>query len=127
MKARCLNRNNPYFHKYGGAGVSVCDEWLDFANFLRDMGDRPSREFTLDRIANAKVYSKATCRWATREEQQNNRDCVKKYRVGDREGSAAQWARWLGVQSSTVYYHLKMGKTMEQIVASRKAATHIAT
>lgn len=73
MVARCTSPTSGGYSYYGGRGVTVCDRWLEsFENFLEDMGERPDGK-TLDRIDDALVYSKATCRWATRKEQQRNR------------------------------------------------------
>lgn len=73
MKARCLNKNHRQFKDYGGRGIGISDRWLDsFENFLADMGERPVGR-TLDRINNDLGYSKSNCRWATREEQNNNK------------------------------------------------------
>ena len=49
MIQRCTNPNNHAFHYYGGSGVRVCEDWLDFSNFYRDMGDRPEG-MTIERI-----------------------------------------------------------------------------
>ncbi len=79
MKARCLNSNYPQFKDYGGRGVEVCERWMDFANFLEDMGERPEG-LTLDRINNDGDYEPCNCRWATRKEQnQNRRDQKNQY------------------------------------------------
>ena len=72
MKSRCLNPNNPHFHNYGGRGIGVCDDWLLFKNFLRDVGV-PAPGMLLDRIDNDKGYSPDNCRWSTRTEQNSNR------------------------------------------------------
>lgn len=71
MKDRCLNPKNKYYKNYGERGITVCDRWMTFENFLDDMGDR-TKELSLDRIDNNKGYSKENCKWSTRKEQMNN-------------------------------------------------------
>lgn len=72
MMTRCRNPNYVEWHLYGGRGVSVCERWSDFRNFLTDMGERPPR-LTLDRLDPNGNYEPGNCRWATATEQARNR------------------------------------------------------
>lgn len=63
-KQRCLNQNHHAYQLYGAIGITVCDEWKDFTNFLKDMGVRPEGT-SINRINGAMVYSSDTCEWAT--------------------------------------------------------------
>jgi hypothetical protein len=72
MLQRCTNPKRDYYHHYGGRGITVCDRWKIFTNFLEDMGARPTGT-SLDRIDPNKGYYKENCRWATSAEQSSNR------------------------------------------------------
>lgn len=71
MVQRCTNPARRDYPRYGGRGITVCERWLDFRNFLADMGERPEGR-TLDRINNEGNYEPSNCRWATPEEQIRN-------------------------------------------------------
>ena len=72
MRQRCTNPNTAQWLDYGGRGISVCDRWADFRNFLEDMGERPEGK-TLDRWPDKNGnYEPGNCRWATPKEQTEN-------------------------------------------------------
>jgi hypothetical protein len=51
MIHRCENLKDKAFEHYGGRGISVCARWRNsFDDFCDDIGPRPSKEFSLDRI-----------------------------------------------------------------------------
>jgi len=72
MLTRCSNKNQRSYKNYGGRGITVCQEWLSFENFLADMGERPEG-MSLERIDNEQGYNKLNCKWATRQEQSRNK------------------------------------------------------
>lgn len=74
MINRCENPNHDAYPRYGGMGIRVCKRWrVSFANFLADMGPRPTGK-SLDRYPNKfGDYKPGNCRWATPSEQQTNR------------------------------------------------------
>lgn len=77
MRQRCNNPRHHAFQNYGGRGITVCSRWNNFACFVEDMGDRPSDEYTIDRIDNDKGYFPRNCRWATHAEQGENKRAAK--------------------------------------------------
>lgn len=72
MIERCTYPGAVNFARYGGAGITVCEEWKDFSRFLADVGERPAGT-TLDRIDGSLGYAPGNVRWATPLEQARNK------------------------------------------------------
>jgi len=71
MVRRCINPQDKDYPRYGGVGVSVCPEWLDYPTFVADMGE-PVGDETLDRIDTYGNYVRENCRWAGVKTQNRN-------------------------------------------------------
>lgn len=92
MIQRCTNTENPEYKNYGARGISVCDRWINsFDDFVEDMGEKPSKNHSIDRVDNNGNYEPLNCKWSTREEQNRNmrgtssiiKGVTKPRRVGD--------------------------------------------
>lgn len=135
MRHRCYNPNFPYYEAYGGAGITVCERWREkgtgFANFLEDMGSKPEKFMTLDRIDNSKGYSPENCRWATPTEQNNNksnpqfrpRQSADQYRGNHKLLTAhgetktlTEWSNELGISVNAIRARLNYGWSPERII-----------
>lgn len=73
MRFRCLNPNCKQYPNYGGRGIKVCDRWLKFENFFADMGERPGKGYSIDRIDPNGDYEPGNVQWADAKEQYRNR------------------------------------------------------
>lgn len=76
MKQRCFNSNSTAYRYYGGRGITICDYWLGkngFTNFINDMGKRPTKNHSIDRIDNDGNYEPNNCKWSTKKQQIKNR------------------------------------------------------
>ena len=108
MKTRCLNKNRRHYKNYGGRGITICDEWMDFQNFYRDMGECPSG-LTLERIDNDKGYCKSNCKWATSEEQVNNKRTNHFLTYKGKTQTAKQWSEELGISYNVIRQRIYKG------------------
>lgn len=106
MTQRCTNPNNTQWKNYGGRGITVCERWMKFPNFLEDMGEPSTENHSIDRIDNNKGYHKENCRWATSKEQARN---TNKNRVETYNGKTqciADWAQEWGIDQGTLWYRI---------------------
>lgn len=117
IKGRCQNPQNRLYAYYGGRGISVCDAWQDYETFLRDVGRRPSPEYSLDRIDNSKGYEPSNVRWATRTEQQRNKRDNNWLTAGGETMLAIEWSERTGIPLVNIRVRLtRLGWTPEQAV-----------
>jgi hypothetical protein len=100
MRERCRLRPHP---RYGGRGIDVCDRWFNsFADFIADMGQRPTPKHTLERINGEGHYEPNNCKWATWIQQNNNKTGIRKVTINGEADTIANWCRRLGINRDTV-------------------------
>jgi hypothetical protein len=114
---RCTDPSATGYQEYGARGITVCKEWSNFEQFLKDMGARPSNKHSIDRINNDLGYAPGNCRWATREEQANNRSDNLRIEYLGEALTASQWAKKLGLARNTIYNRYHQGLREEALFA----------
>jgi hypothetical protein len=116
MVDRCRNPRCVSYPRYGGRGIRVCDRWMDFAAFLADMGERPSKGHSLDRIDNDGDYEPSNVRWATRAVQMANRHTTIWITYKGRTLPCCEWAKELNLPVTTLGERMQKGWTPEEAV-----------
>lgn len=114
MIQRCSNKNGVYFCDYGGRGISVCERWHKFENFLSDMGEAPP-SLTIDRIDNDGNYEPGNCRWATRKQQVRNRRKSKRVTVFGKDMLFVEACELYGIEYKRAFARItKLGWSPER-------------
>ncbi|HFJ9368552.1 hypothetical protein [Bacillus pacificus] len=121
MKQRCLNPNNDRYKDYGGRGITVCERWLNFENFLEDMGEKPSPEHSLDRIDVNGNYEPSNCKWSDKYEQVDNQRMRKNNTSGYKGVSFdAKRNKYITQKNVRGKKYQKRFDTLEEAIAYRK-------
>lgn len=105
MKERCSNPKNSHWHIYGAKNIRVCESWLSFDCFLKDMGFRPDG-MTLDRIDGNLNYEPGNCRWATPKQQSRNTDRNIWIEWDGRRQTIKDWSAELGLFKDGLKYRI---------------------
>lgn len=108
MKNRCFDKKHMYYGNYGGRGITVCDRWLNFENFILDMYPTYKEGLKLDRINNDGNYEPNNCRWVTQSIQTRNTQKLSKDNTSGYRGVCwhkvkKRWMSSIGVNSKIVY------------------------
>jgi len=125
MIGRCSNDKGKSYKDYGGRGIIICTRWLQsFESFLEDMGNKPSAEYSIDRIDTNGNYEPSNCKWSTRSEQERNKRISKRSTTGypgvmwnKREG---RWRAKITVDDKNI--HVGVFNTISEAIEARKQA-----
>jgi hypothetical protein len=116
MKTRCYNKTSHNYKNYGGRGITYDEKWETFDGFWRDMSSGYADNLTIERINTDKNYYKENCRWATTAEQNNNQRTNINIEIDGVKKTAGAWADVYGINRSTVYYRIKRGLPIQEIL-----------
>ena len=104
MKKRCYDKNHKLYNRYGGRGITICDQWLnDFMAFYNwSMANGYQDDLTIDRIDNDKGYSPDNCRWVTMLEQAQNTSKNVNITYKGKTQTISAWSRETGIPQNTI-------------------------
>lgn len=124
MLTRVRNPKAIEYSKYGGRGISVCERWLAFENFLTDMGRAPSPKHTVDRVDNDGNYEPGNCRWATYGEQRRNASHVVMVEIDGKRLCLKDACALRGVRYKLVHRRISaLGWSVEEAMSCPKKTT----
>jgi hypothetical protein len=113
MLTRCRNPNVLCAKHYSGRGITVCERWQKFENFLADMGEAPAKH-SIDRINNDGNYELENCRWATQAQQMSNMRSNVFIEFQGLRLIRTEWERRLGLGKTTIRERLRKGWTIAE-------------
>lgn len=118
MKDRCYCKSHSEYKRYGARGIEVCDSWKNsFEKFFQDMGPKPTG-FSLERIDYDKGYSPSNCKWASSNEQANNKRINLKINFEGNVFTLAELAKEKNIPYARLYKRIKSGWSIEKAIRS---------
>lgn len=116
MKSRCYNIKSAGYKDYGGRGIVVCEEWKNsFSVFYKDMGDKPEKNYSLERLDVNGNYEKSNCKWGTKEEQdRNRRNNIYIHYKGETK-ILKDWERKTGIPQQTIRKRMIKNLPLEEV------------
>jgi len=124
IKTRCHNHHSRIYAAYGGRGIQLDERWRTFEKFIEDMGPQPSPTHSIDRIDVNAHYTKANCRWATREEQARNKRNIKPLTLNGITQTLTQWSIDSGTPLKRIWERLHNGWPAAAAVFQPKRTEH---
>jgi len=125
MIKRCYDKNEPAYKHYGKRGIKVCDRWLNsYEDFIKDVGPKPTKKHSIDRINNDGNYEKSNCRWTDRTEQSRNQRVREDNTSGCRGVNLHTYTNKWQARISVNYKRINLGffDDLEDAIKARKEA-----
>lgn len=117
MRARCLDPKNHKYPIYGARGITICDRWSEFKNFMLDMGRKPDPKFTIERENVNGNYEPTNCSWISRKDQGRNKRTSVFVTYQGKKMLLIDLVEELQLSRQLVYERLKLGWTLAQAIA----------
>ncbi len=117
MVQRCTNPNVERYPQYGGRGIKVCDRWLNFENFIEDMGESYKDNLSLERVDVNGNYELSNCKWIELQEQPKNKQNTVKLEYNGKTYSYQELSKLTGIKENTLRARIKyLGWSVEKAV-----------
>lgn len=121
MVGRCENSNYKNYHRYGGRGISVCNEWKKFIVFRQwALSNGYSEKLTIDRLDNDGDYKPSNCRWATRKQQSKNRSNNNLITHNGITETITDAAKRYGLTTQSIKYRISKGWSIKEALEKEK-------
>jgi hypothetical protein len=122
MKELCFNQSCKFYYRYGGRGITICDDWLaDPLSFVKwSVANGYDDDLTIERIDNEGNYEPNNCKWATPAEQAKNTSTNRWIICNGKRLIMNDWARLIGVPEETIYSRLRRGWSMREALGFEK-------
>lgn len=118
MRDRCRRETHDAYHRYGGRGISVCERWNDFALFLHDVEQSWSAGLTLDRIDPNGNYEPGNIRWATAQQQAQNKAGARTISHDGKSLTIREWANIAGITPAALRSRLTKGWPVDKALST---------
>lgn len=118
IKQRCCDQNSESWNNYGGRGIKICDRWMSFDNFIKDMGMRPSPKHSINRKDNNGDYTPCNCEWAVAKVQQRNKRTNRLITYKGVTRCIAEWAEVTGLHKVTIKLRLDRGWSTQRTLTT---------
>ena len=122
MKGRCYRESCNGYESYGGSGIKVCNDWLEFSGFFKDMGETYTEGLSLERKESTEDYSKQNCKWASYKEQACNKKSNQRVEILGVSLCLSEWKEHFSLTNSMVYKRLHRGELGFDLIRPKHSA-----